>query len=432
MLKVVHLNTYDGNGGAGRACIRLNAALLNQQVDSKIIVHYKFGNDDAIKTFNTNIFKKYYTAFIIIFERVLAKFYLKPVRTPFSFAWFGRSVIKHPDVKAADIIHLHWVNHSFLNPKHLAQLAKLNKPIVWTFHDSNAFTGGCHVRYTCTHYQQECGNCPVLKEESPDDQSHKIWLQKNEAYQKLNINIVAPSTWMEESVKLSSLMQGRPIHQIPNTLPTEVFKHRDKKQAKEQAGLDPDKFIFLAGFMPSRKDMHKGTQYLLDSLDILKTRLGDKADQIELVIFGNRNTDDVPEFPFKTTFLGTINNEEKLANCYAAADAFLTPSLEDNLPYTVMESLACGTPVVAFTTGGIPDMVRHDYNGYLAQYRSAESFADGMEWVLNHPAKEKLQAQSRLTVMDRFAERIVAAKHIQVYQKLVATPKKKKGTSVDV
>jgi glycosyltransferase involved in cell wall biosynthesis len=432
MLKVVHLNTYDGNGGAGRACIRLNQALINQQVDSKIIVHYKFGTDAAIKTFNTNIFKKYYTAFIIIFERLLAKLYLKPVRTPFSFAWFGRSVISHPDVKAADIIHLHWVNHSFLNPKHLAQLAKLNKPIVWTFHDSNAFTGGCHVRYTCDHYQQQCGNCPLLKAESPDDHSHTIWLQKNEAYQKLDINIVAPSTWMEASVKLSSLMGDRPIHQIPNTLETEIFKPQNKKQAKEQAGLNPGKFIFLTGFMPSRKDMHKGTQYLLDSLDILKQRLGDKADQIELVVFGNRNTEDVPEFPFKTTFLGTINNDEKLATCYAAADAFLIPSLEDNLPYTVMESLACGTPVVAFTTGGIPDMVRHEYNGYLAQYRSAESFADGMEWVIHHADKDKLQYQARLIVMDRFAERIVAAKHIQVYQKLTATPKKKKGAVADV
>ncbi len=432
MLKVVHLNTYDGNGGAGRACIRLNQALINQQVDSKIIVHYKFGTDASIKTFNTNIFKKYYTAFIIIFERLLAKLYLKPVRTPFSFAWFGRSVIKHPDVKAADIIHLHWVNHSFLNPKHLVQLAKLNKPIVWTFHDSNAFTGGCHVRYTCDHYQQQCGNCPLLKAESPDDHSHKIWLQKNEAYQKLDINIVAPSTWMETSVKLSSLMGGRPIHQIPNTLETEIFKPQNKKQAKEQAWLNPDKFIFLTGFMPSRKDMHKGTQYLLDSLDILKQRLGDNADKIELVVFGNRNTEDVPEFPFKTTFLGTISNDEKLATCYAAADAFLIPSLEDNLPYTVMESLACGTPVVSFTTGGIPDMVRHEYNGYLAQYRSAESFADGMEWVINHSDKDKLQYQARLTVMDRFAERIVAAKHIQVYQKLTASPKKKKGAGADV
>lgn len=432
MLKVVHLNTYDGNGGAGRACMRLNRALLEQGVDSKIIVHYKFGSNPAIKTFNTNIFKKYYTAFIIIFERLLAKLYLKPVRTPFSFAWFGRSVVNHPDVKNADIIHLHWVNHSFLNPKHLAQLAKLNKPIVWTFHDSNAFTGGCHVRYSCTHYQQQCGNCPLLKNESPDDQSHKIWLQKNAAYQNLDINIVAPSTWMEASVKLSNLMGGRPIHQVPNTLETDVFKPLNKKQAKQQAGLNPDKFIFLTGFMPSRKDLHKGTQYLLDSLDLLKQSLGDNADQIELVVFGNRNTEDVPEFPFKTTFLGTINNDERLAACYAATDAFLIPSLEDNLPYTVMESLACGTPVVAFTTGGIPDMVQHGHNGYLAEYRSAQSFTDGMEWVINYPDKEKLQTQSRLTVMDKFAENIIADRHIQLYQSLTSDVNEKKGVPADV
>jgi glycosyltransferase involved in cell wall biosynthesis len=432
MLKVVHLNTYDGNGGAGRACMRLNNALLEQQIDSKIIVHYKFGNDPSIKTFNTNIFKKYYTAFIIIFERLLAKLYLKPLRTPFSFAWFGRSVINHPDVKNADIIHLHWVNHSFLNPKHLAQLAQLNKPIVWTFHDSNAFTGGCHVRYSCDHYQQQCGNCPLLKDANPNDQSHKIWLQKNEAYPKLNINVIAPSTWMEASVKGSSLMGGRPIHQIPNTLETNIFKPLNKKQAKELMGLNPDKFIFLTGFMPSRKDLHKGTQYLLDSLDLLKHRLGDNADKIELVVFGNRNTEDMPEFPFKTTFLGTVNNDETLATCYAAADAFLIPSLEDNLPYTVMESLACGTPVVAFTTGGIPDMVKHEYNGYLAEYRSAQSFADGMEWVINYLDKKNLQTQARLTVMDKFGEKIIADKHIQLYQSLTSSATVKKGVSANV
>jgi len=432
MLKVVHLNTYDGNGGAGRACMRLNRALLDQQVDSKIIVHYKFGNDPSIKTFNTNVLKKYYTAFIIIFERLLAKLYLKPVRTPFSFAWFGRSVIEHPDVKNADIIHLHWINHSFLNPKHLAQLAKLNKPIVWTFHDSNAFTGGCHVRYSCTHYQQQCGNCPLLKNESANDQSHKIWLQKDEAYRKLNINIVAPSTWMEASIKLSSLMGARPIHQIPNTLETNIFKPINKRQAKEQLGLNPDKFIFLTGFMPSRKDLHKGTQYLLDSLELLKQRLGDKVDSIELVVFGNRNTNDVPEFPFKTIFLGTINNDDKLATCYAAADAFLIPSLEDNLPYTVMESLACGTPVIAFTTGGIPNMVQHEYNGYLAQYRSVESFTDGMEWVINHPDKETLQSQARSTVMDSFAEKIIADRHIELYNTLTTGIKHEKGVIADV
>ena len=118
MLKVVHLNTYDGNGGAGRACMRLNRALLSQNIDSKIIVHYKFGNNPDIKTFNRNVIQKSYTAATIIMERILAKLFLKPdSRTPFSFTWFSRSVIKHPDVKNADIIHLHWINHGFLEDR---------------------------------------------------------------------------------------------------------------------------------------------------------------------------------------------------------------------------------------------------------------------------------------------------------------------------
>jgi glycosyltransferase involved in cell wall biosynthesis len=418
MLKVVHLNTYDGNGGAGRACVRLNRALLNKGIDSKIVVHYKFGNNPEIKTFNSNALQKAYTAATIVMERILAKRYLKPLRTPFSFTWFGRSVIHHPDVKNADIIHLHWVNHSFLNPKHLAEIAKLNKPVVWTFHDSNAFTGGCHVRYDCDHFKNECGNCPLLKDASPEDISHQAWQQKNEAYKVLDFTVITPSSWMLASVKASSLMQGKVVQQMPNTLETDIFKPAGKKHAKELAGLPTDKFIFLSGFMPSRKDLHKGTSYLLESLALLKERNGMDAAQIELVIFGNRNTEDVPDFPFKATFLGTINDDEKLANCYAAADAFLIPSLEDNLPYTVMESLACGTPVIAFTTGGIPDMVQHEYNGYLAKYRSSESFADGMEWIIKHPAKEKLNQQARQTVMDKFSEEVISKKHIDLYNEL--------------
>jgi len=418
MLKVVHLNTYDGNGGAGRACVRLNLALLNQDIDSKIVVHYKFGSNPQIKTFNSNSIQKAYTAAMIVMERILAKRYLKPLRTPFSFIWFGRSVIHHPDVKNADIIHLHWVNHSFLNPKHLAEIAKLNKPVVWTFHDSNAFTGGCHVRYDCDHFKKECGDCPLLKNTAPNDISHQAWLQKNKAYETLDFTVIAPSSWMLASVKASSLMSGKAVQQIPNTLETAVFKPTDKQKAKELAGLPANKFIFLSGFMPSRKDLHKGTTYLLESLALLKERLGIEADQIELVVFGNRNADDVPDFPFKTTFLGTINDDEKLANCYAAADAFLTPSLEDNLPYTVMESLACGTPVIAFTTGGIPDMVQHEYNGYLAKYRSSESFADGMEWIIKHPERKKLNQQARQTVMDNFSEEVISKKHIALYNQL--------------
>jgi glycosyltransferase involved in cell wall biosynthesis len=423
MLKVVHINTYDGNGGAGRACLRLSNALLSEGIDSKVVVHYKFGKDASVGTFNKTAVQKAYTAATIIFERILAKRLLKPLkRTPFSFTWFGRSVINHPDVKAADVIHLHWINHSFLNPAHLAELAKLNKPIVWTFHDSNAFTGGCHVRYTCDHFMRQCGHCPLLKKADADDASHKIWQQKADAYRKLGFNVVAPSKWMLNSVLQSSLMKDKPVLNIPNTLETHIFKPADKANAKQQLGLSTDKFIFLTGFMPSRKDLHKGTSYLLESLELLKERLGVKASQIELVVFGNRNAKDVPDFSFKTSFLGTINDDARLAMCYAAADAFLIPSLEDNLPYTVMESLACGTPVVAFTTGGIPDMVEHLHSGYLAEYRSAKSFTDGMEWVINYADKPSLQQQARQSVMEKFSEPVIAQKHVQLYNQLINKP----------
>ncbi|WP_345954870.1 glycosyltransferase [Mucilaginibacter sp. PAMB04168] len=423
MLKVVHINTYDGNGGAGRACLRLNKALLAENIDSKVIVHYKFGKNPLILTFNSTAVQKAYTAATIVLERIIAKRLLKPLkRTPFSFTWFGRSVINHPDVKAADVIHLHWVNHSFLNPKHLAELATLDKPIIWTFHDSNGFTGGCHVRYTCDHFVRQCGYCPLLKKADADDASHKIWQQKHDAYQQLKFNVIAPSNWMLNSVLVSSLMQDKPAIQIPNTLETDVFKPADKVWAKEQLGLPKDKFIFLTGFMPSRKDLHKGTSYLLESLELLKEKLGVSADKVELVVFGNRNAKDVPEFSFKTNFLGTINDDARLAMCYAAADAFLIPSLEDNLPYTVMESLACGTPVVAFTTGGIPDMVEHQQSGYLAEYRSSKSFAEGMEWILTHPDKASLQKQARNAVIERYSEKVIAQKHLQLYQQVVNKP----------
>ncbi|MBS1528005.1 MAG: glycosyltransferase [Bacteroidetes bacterium] len=418
-MKIVHLNTYDGNGGAGRACIRLSNALLSQNIDSKVIVHYKFGKNPNIAEFNSNLLQKAVTAAKIVLERVLAKRYLKAIKTPFSFAWFGRSVIHHPDVKNADIIHLHWVNHGFLNPRHIAEIARLNKPVVWTFHDSNSFTGGCHVRYECDHFKQECGNCPLLKYPAPNDASHRIWRQKRDAYAKLNFTVVSPSSWNKTSVNEASLTKDKTVVQIPNTLETGIFKPMNKSLAKEKAGFAPGKFIFLSGFMPSRKDMHKGTGYLMESLEILKKRLGAAGEKIERVVFGNRNAEDLPDFPFKTTFLGTINDDERLALYYAAADAFLIPSLEDNLPYTVMESLSCGTPVITFTTGGIPDMVKHEYNGYLAVYRSSESFADGMEWIISHPEKDKLQQQARQMVMDNFSEEVIAKKHIDLYNKLI-------------
>ena len=418
-LKVVHLNTYDGNGGAGRACLRLSDALNANGIDSKVMVYYKFGQNSKIDTFTKGIFAKAFAVFNIMAERYLAKLFVKAVKTPFSLQWFGKSIVNHPDLKSADLIHLHWVNHGFLTPKFLAQLDELEKPIVWTFHDSNAFTGGCHVRYSCEHFHQQCGNCPVLRLSGKDDISHKNWLRKQKAYSELNFHVVAPSRWMASSVKQSSLLGVRQTTVIPNTIEIDVFKPYVKAEAKKILKIPADHFVLMSGFMPSKNDKHKGAQYLIDALNELAARPEIPKEKIELVIFGNKDEKNLPEFPFKTTYLGTINKDEHLAKCYAAADAFITPSLEDNLPNTVMESLACATPVIAFTTGGIPDMVKHLENGYLAKYQSATDLADGIEWLYLHENKEAVQKEARRSILTHFAPNVIATQHEELYLHLI-------------
>lgn len=418
-LKIVHLNTYDGNGGAGRACLRLSDALNANGVESKVLVYYKFGENPKITNLSSGILAKLKAVFNIMAERYLAKIFVKAVKTPFSLQWFGQSIINRKELRDADIIHLHWINHGFLSPKFLAELDLLDKPIVWTFHDSNAFTGGCHVRYSCENFHKQCGNCPLLKFEGKDDISHKNWLRKQKAYSSLNFHIVAPSSWMAKSVKESSLLGMRKVDVIPNTIEIDVFKPYVKADAKKMLKIPSNHFVIMSGFMPSKNDKHKGTQYLIEALNELSGRSEVPKNEIELVIFGNKDTKDIPEFPFKTTFLGTINKDDHLAKCYAAADVFVLPSLEDNLPNTVMESLACATPVVAFKTGGIPDMVKHLENGYLADYQSATDLADGIEWLFLHEDRESIQKEARRTILNQFSPSVVAIKHEELYQTLI-------------
>lgn len=423
-LKVVHLNTYDGNGGAGRACLRLSDALNANGIDSEVLVYYKFGQNSKIKNLSKGLFAKMKAIFNIMAERYFARLFVKAVKTPFSLQWFGKSLIHNKTLKEADIIHLHWINHGFLSPKFLAELDLLDKPIVWTFHDSNAFTGGCHVRYSCENFHQQCGNCPLLRSSGKDDISHKNWLRKQKAYSELNFHIVAPSNWMAKSVKESSLLGMRNLNVIPNTIEIAIFKPYVKSEAKKILKIAANHFVIMSGFMPSKNDKHKGTQYLIAALNELSSRPEIPNEQIELVIFGNKDEKNMPNFPFKTTFLGTINKDEHLAKCYAAADVFVLPSLEDNLPNTVMESLSCATPVVAFKTGGIPDMVKHLQNGYLAKYENATDLADGIEWLFLHEDKEIIQKEARRTILNHFAPAVIATKHEELYLDLLnAMPK---------
>jgi glycosyltransferase involved in cell wall biosynthesis len=343
---------------------------------------------------------------------------VRAVRFAFSTANTGIDISKQPDIANADILHLHWTNGGYLSISNIKQLLKTGKPVVWTLHDMWAFTGGCHYAGDCGHFINECGNCWMLREPNEKDISHTGWLRKAGMYKAAkNIVFVTCSNWLADVAKTSSLLKDFSIETIPNPIDTEIFSPGDKAAAREKWNIDKDAKIILFG-SANILDRRKGIVYLVEALNDLKNNCKD-AENIEIVIFGKNKSFDVNTLPFKVYELNIINSQQDMAELYRLADVYVTPAVEDNLPNTVMESLACGTPVVAFNTGGIPDMVEHKQNGYLAEFKSAADFAGGIIYVLNSGRKSELAANARQKVLDNFTNELVAEKYLALYHSVL-------------
>lgn len=398
----------------------MHLALIQEGVHSDMAVNLRRehglpARGNYVKSLSKGPFAAVRSFALRAFEYLAVKLLVKPVKVPFSLPFLGRNIQRRKLLKQADIIHLHWISQGFLTPGSIRRLRKLKVPLVWTMHDSAAFTGGCHVRHGCENFKQSCGNCPFLKRTGEADLSHYFWKKKKTAYENSNITVVAPSDWMAGTVRESSLLKDKPLEVIPNAIDARLFTPREKEETRQKLGWPPEVFMILAGYMPSKVDLHKGSSYLLECLGLL-ARMTDPS-AIKLAVFGSSGPSG--DLPFEVFPLGHIHDDEYLAACYAAADVFLNTSLEDNLPNTVMESLSSGTPVVSFRTGGIPDMVLHEENGYLADRHSAEDAARGLYWVMRHPQRQQLGETARKHVLQNFSSEVVARKHIELYESLL-------------
>ncbi|HAL82497.1 MAG TPA: glycosyl transferase family 1 [Mucilaginibacter sp.] len=297
----------------------------------------------------------------------------RSVRFAFSTAGTGTDISRQASVLNADILHLHWTNSGYLSINNLKKLFETGKPVVWTLHDMWAFTGGCHYAGDCGHFVNECGNCWMLRDSGDNDISSSGWLRKSGMLKSAkNIVFVTCSHWLADVARTSSLLKDFRIETIPNPIDTAVFSPKDKNAAKLKWNISPKAKIILFG-AANILDRRKGITYLVEALHHLKSDYPDVED-VEIVIFGKNKSFDVNQLPFKVHELNVITSQNDLAELYSLADVFVTPAIEDNLPNTIMESLACGTPVVAFNTGGIPDMVEHQQNGYLAHFKSSAVF----------------------------------------------------------
>jgi glycosyltransferase involved in cell wall biosynthesis len=413
IMRILAINRSDSEGGAAKAAFRLVEGVRQLGEDARLFVQNHSMSDPFILS-NPAVPGKASALARRVFESFLVMLSSGRTQGLFSPAWIPDRLSSTVSTFAPDIIHLHWVARMM----RLETLGRLNVPIVWTLHDSWPFTGGCFLPSECDRYQENCGKCPILDSSRENDLSRWIWQRKNKAWQSLNLTLVAPSRWMRDCAKASSLFRGKRIEVIPNGLNIKRFLPTDKQTARERLSLPQNKHLILFGAKSATQDRNKGFHLLTQALSELATNKRSK--EIELVVFGSPQPEKPSDLGLKTHFMGWQNDETTLALIYAAADVFAFPSIQESLGYTAMEAMACGTPCVAFHQGGVPDLIDHLHNGYLATTLDPADLARGIIWVLEDSQRHKeLAVRSRQKVVREFAIEKVAEKHLALYRDLL-------------
>ncbi|GAB4492912.1 MAG: glycosyltransferase family 4 protein [Saprospiraceae bacterium] len=403
-MNILLFNTYP-HGGAGVACRRLQTALQASGVTANLLTANDVGSRWPFYAERISF---------VLYERD------KTVRFSFSLANFGKNLSRHPLVREADVLHLHWINQGFLSLKNIRQLAETGKPIVWTLHDMWAFTGGCHYSQGCEHFKNKCGNCPFLKKPAPGDLSNRVWRRKRDLFPK-NIQFVTCSEWLAGVARSSGLLKNYPVTAIPNPIDTTIFKppsEAERQKFRLEKGIAPDARVLLFAAMKVSEE-RKGFRFLLEALQMLKAQHPDF--QLEILVLGKAEPEALAALSYPVHALGLVQERAKLVQAYGAADVFAIPSLEDNLPNTVMESLACGTPVAGFATGGIPEMVGHLQEGFIAPQGDSRALAEGIFEILQGKTPlEQYREAARRKVEANYSNAVVAGRYLGVYKNLNA------------
>lgn len=420
-IKVLSLNVSDSSGGAARAAYRIHKSVIEFGVISQMLVLYKDLDDDSVIKTSDFYSKNYLSeAFRFVQKKINNKKqhfrWNKYPNRDNVFMSDLRSESLHGALQKIDydILHLHWVNLHFLD---LNELTKVNKPIIWTLHDCWPFTGVCHYFYNCNRYRASCGRCPHLRSEIDNDLSAIIWKRKREIYNNLNLNVVSPSRWLAVEAKQSSLFRSTPITIIPNPINTELFSPGSRSEACTALHLDKNKSYFLYCAMNALADKNKGYEYILNAFNLLKKQTG--FTEIELLIAGADEPVKGAFLNFPVHYLGVIKDETLMVNAYRAAILTLVPSLSENLSNVIIESHSCGTPVVAFNTGGNMDIIDHMKTGYLVDKMLPDEIVNGIKWCIDNNTEGNLSKNARNKATKNFSSEKVGSQYYQLYKSLV-------------
>lgn len=428
-MKILIVNTQDF-GGAAKACIRLHKGLLEENLDSKLLLKYKSGkipNSFSFESLSSSTktgtlldrikkrIKKDFMTLIKTYwgkEVQQQKFLHKrnPQLELFTFPYSSFDITCTKEYQQADIINLHWVAN-FLDWSTFFQ--KNTKPIVWTLHDQNPFLGGEHYSERFCGIDENGVAIPRVYEDFEKEKNEVLTFFKKEKLKGIsNLHIVSPSKWLLEESKKSETFHSYSHFHIPYGLDIEVFKPYNKDFCREVLRLPKNKIVllFVADIVSSNR---KGYIYLQKAIEELNSKYQDEV--VLCAIGADSRSDNQNENVFT---LGELVDERMMAMAYSAADVFIIPSIEDNLPNTMIESVCCGTPVLGFNVGGIPDIVEDGKNGYLASKISVTELKNIIEKFLDNPSlfnRENISKEAR----NKYALSVQAQHYFALYKQIL-------------
>lgn len=390
-MKIVHVNATDRRGGAAIAMMRHNEALCRAGYDSQIVVANGYSGI-------YRILRSLYYRINIKKENALNS------KANFSLMNYGMPIHKHPKVREADVIFLHWVCANSLSIDGVEKILKLGKPTFWYMHDMFPFTGGCHYALDCNGYIKDCSNCPQIQNQTYKGVASKQLLSKIAHWGKYsNLEFISPSTWEADCARKSTICQGHEIHIAPNVIDTDVY--HPIESTKEKYGLNPNKKTILFGATRINSP-YKGAQFAHDCLKLLD------PNKYEGLVIGNADTDFISDLPIKVVQTGFLYNDEDIVRAYNACDTFIMTSIAESFGQVVAEAMACGKPCVGFPTGGVTDLIKHKDNGYLTSTINAYELKNGLDYIFEDQRRyNSLSYQSRRLIELYFSYNNISSIH---------------------
>jgi glycosyltransferase involved in cell wall biosynthesis len=416
-LKIVLFNTDDSRGGAARAALRLLDALRLQGADARMVVQNKLTERPDVSACAPGVEAPTYS--------LLQQHYVNRARTSltntiFSLGYPGVPCVEDATVRQADIFNLHWVTN-FFGPRQIHELLRLGKPVVWTFHDQWPMTGGCHYPAGCERFISECNACPQLAQD-PARLVDALFQEKLAAYGGL-ITVVTPSRWMAETARKSRIFRDSRIEVIPYSLNLETFSPRDKSAAKTSLGIPADALVLLFA-CSAASELRKGGAKFVELRSLLlqdkSIRKLNEAGKLWFLFFG-WGTEELSLPGTREKHLGFLKTDDSLRTAYNAADLLVHLSAEDNLPNTLLESVACGTAAIAVDAGGAAEIVRHNQNGIVVPYGDLRAMSAEIVRLLNNATElVSLGQTARRLAVEEYHPKTNAERHLKLFGELIS------------